>query len=146
MFSELLLILKRFFSLKLNNTKLSTYLFFFIISFLFWFLSMLSKKHETTIDASVKYINLPIESVIDSKPVNQIKIRVRAPGFAILFYNIFYDISLNMDFSIANSKYINNDREKFWIMNSQRKKILNNLSSSFEIISIEPERFCCYTK
>ncbi len=146
MFSNILLILKRFFSLKLNNTKLSTYLGFFIISFLFWFLSMLSKKHETTIDANIKYINLPVESVIDSQPVNQIKIRVRAPGFAILFYNIFSDIILNMDFSIANSKYINDDQEKFWIMNSQRKRILNDLGSSFEIISIEPERLSVILK
>ncbi|MDG1348863.1 MAG: hypothetical protein P8P67_04035, partial [Flavobacteriales bacterium] len=78
-----------FFKSETNNKKLSTYALFLFISFSFWFLSMLSKQHETTLRVPLTYINFPADKVLVSTPTSFIEVRVKAPGFSILFYNLF---------------------------------------------------------
>jgi len=140
MFGNLKNSISSFFKSEANNKKLSTYALFLFISFSFWFLSMLSKHHETTLRVPVEYINFPADKILVSPPVSFIEARVKAPGFSILFYNLLSFSKLNLDIQQANTKPKKGGSEVFWLMNSKRKHIAKILSSSMELITITPER------
>ena len=140
MFGSLKNRISSFFKSESNNKKLSTYVLFIFISFSFWFLSMLSKQHETTLQVPVEYVNFPADKVLVSTPVSFIEVRIKAPGFSILFYNLMRSSKLNLDIQQANTKPKKGGSEVFWLMNSKRKHIAKILSSSMELIAITPER------
>jgi len=140
MFSNLKNRIVSFFKSETNNKRLSTYALFLFISFSFWFLSMLSKQHETTLRVPLTYINFPADKVLVSTPTSFIEVRVKAPGFSILFYNLFNFEKLNMDIQQANTKPKKGGSEVFWLMNAKRKDIAEVLSSSMELIAINPEK------
>ena len=63
MFTNLKKVVISFFKSLLINRKLNTYFFFFAVAFSFWFLNMLSKKHETTFFIPINYINHPADLI-----------------------------------------------------------------------------------
>lgn len=140
MFNNLKNRIASFFKSASNNKKLSTYALFLFISFSFWFLSMLSKTHETTLQVPVKYINFPADKVLVSFPVSFVDARIKAPGFSIVFYNLFNFSKLSLDIQQANTKPKKGGSEVFWFMNSKRKELAEILSSSMELIAIHPEK------
>ena len=140
MFENLKNRISSFFKSESNNKKLSTYALFLFLSFSFWFLSMLSKHHETTLRIPVIYANFPADKVLISPPISFIEARIKAPGFSILFYNLFNFSKLNLDIEQANIKPKKGGSEVFWLMNSKRKAVAEVISSSMELIAINPER------
>ena len=78
-----------FFKSVAKNKKLNSYALFLFISFSFWFLSMLSKTHETTLSLPLNYKNYPTDLVEINSPIDFIEARVKAQGFSIIFYNFF---------------------------------------------------------
>jgi len=140
MFGNLKNRISSFFKSESNNKKLSTYALFFFISFSFWFLSMLSKHHETTLKIPVVYINFPADKVVVSSPISFIEARVKAPGFSIVFYNLFNFSKLTLNIEQANIKPKQAGSEVFWLMNSKRKAVAEVISSSMELIAINPQR------
>ena len=129
-----------FFKSAANNKKLSTYALFLFISFSFWFLSMLSKQHETTLQVPLSYVNFPADKVLVSSLPTFLEARVKAPGFSILFYNLFNFSKLSLDIQQANTKPNKGGSEVFWFMNTKRKDLAEILSSSMELIAINPEK------
>ena len=140
MFGNLKNRISSFFKSESNNKKLSAYAFFLFISFSFWFLSMLSKHHETTLKIPVVYINFPADKVVVSSPISFIEARVKAPGFSIVFYNLFNFSKLTLNIEQANIKPKQAGSEVFWLMNSKRKAVAEVISSSMELIAINPQR------
>jgi len=140
MFGNLKNRISSFFKSESNNKKLSTYALFLFISFSFWFLSVLSKHHETSLKIPVIYANFPTDKVLASTPISFVEARVKAPGFSILFYNFFNFTKLNLDIEKANIKPKEGGSEVFWLMNSKRKAVAEVISSSMELIAINPER------
>ena len=129
-----------FFKSVAKSKKLNTYVLFLFISFSFWFLSMLSKTHETTLSVPVNYKNCPTYLVEINSPIDFIEARVKAPGFSIIFYTFFSFKDLTLDYEVANSKPLKNGKNLFWILNSKRDKVANILGSSMEILDLSPER------
>jgi hypothetical protein len=106
-----------FFKSVVKNKKLNSYTLFLFISFSFWFLSMLSKTHETTLSVPVNYKNYPADLVEINSQIDFIEARVKAPGFSIVFYHFFNFKTLKLDYAIANSKPLKNGKNLFWILN-----------------------------
>jgi hypothetical protein len=129
-----------FFKSVAKNKNLNTYAIFLFISFSFWFLSMLSKTHETTLSIPVYYKNYPADLIEINSPIDFIEARVKAPGFAIIFYSLFSSKDLTLDYEVANSKPLKNGKNLFWILNSKREKVSNILGASMEILTLSPER------
>ena len=123
-----------------NNKTLLKYFFFFLISFSFWFLSMLSKYHETSLSLPVEYINFPVDKILFSDPPSYIDIRVKSPGFSILFYNFISCPTLILDISKANIKTNKRGSDIFWLINSKRKYIVDLLPGSMELITVNPSK------
>ena len=129
-----------FFRSIFKNKQLGTYIFFFFISSAFWFLSMLSRTHETTLNIPVRYINYPINLVEVEEPDNFIKVRIKAAGISIISFYLFNSKKLVLNYDIANSKLKEKGKIFFWIMNSVRKEISYVLGSKIEIINISPDK------
>ncbi|MBT5750391.1 MAG: YbbR-like domain-containing protein, partial [Flavobacteriales bacterium] len=129
-----------FFKSALNNKKLSTYAFFLFISFSFWFVSMLSKQHETSLKVPLIYSNLPADKLVADPVSNFVEVRVKAPGFSILFYNLFNFSKLSLDIDKANTKPNKDGSEVFWIMNAKRESVVEIISTSMELLDISPAR------
>tara|TARA_B110000967_G_scaffold174973_1_gene187466 strand:- start:2373 stop:3239 length:867 start_codon:yes stop_codon:yes gene_type:complete len=101
---------------------------------------MLSKQHETTLKIPLIYSNFPDDKLVSIPAADFVEVRVKAPGFSILFYNLFSFSKLSLDIDKANTKPNKGGSEVFWIMNSKRKPIVEIVSSSMELIDISPER------
>jgi len=138
--SNLKKVIVSFFKSISKNKKLSTYAFFFFLAFSFWFLSMLSKTHETTLQIPTKYTNYPADLVNIISPVSHVDVRVKAPGFSIVFFHFFNSKQLSLSYDLANSKPTTSGKNLFWIMNSKRRSITNVLGTSMEIMNIRPEK------
>ena len=63
-----------FFKSASKNKKLSTYAFFIFISFSFWFLSMLSKHHETSLKVPVTYSNFPADKLLSFPVIDFVEV------------------------------------------------------------------------
>ncbi len=140
MFSKLKKVIRSFFKSLSRNKKLNTYVVFFLVSLAFWFLTMLSKIHETTFNVPIKYINYPADLVEVIKPADFLQVRVKAAGISIISFHLFNHNSLILNYDLANSQPINNGKNLFWIMNSNRKEIGGVFGTSVEIMDITPER------
>jgi len=140
MFFNLKNVIFSFFKSLSKNKKLNTYSFFFFISFAFWFLTMLSKTHETTFSIPIKYINYPTDLMEVVNPDDFIHVRVKASGISIISFHLFNFNELVLNYNVANSQPINNGMNLFWIMNSKRKEVADVLGVSLEIMNINPER------
>mgnify|MGYP001214992523 CR=1 FL=1 len=129
-----------FFKSVIQNRKLSLYIFFFIISLSFWFLTVLSKTHETSLIIPVDYINYPIDLIADEAPDDYIEIRVKSSGISIISFNLFNSSSIILDFDLANYKPKENGAELFFNINSKRQQISSVLGISFDILDINPNK------
>ena len=97
MFSSLRKVINNY--LEFNRKKLSTYFFFFIFSFLFWFLTMMSRSHEASIEIPIRYINFPVDLILTEDPIDKINIRVKSSGFLIFFHHLFNPSEFTLNFS-----------------------------------------------
>ena len=140
MFADLKKLICSIFKSLLKNKKFNTYAVFFFISFAFWFLTMLSKIHETSFLIPIKYVNCPADFVQVNQPADFVQIRIKAAGISIISFHLFNHKSLTLNYDIANSQPIKNGKNFFWIMNSKRKEVGNVLGASIEIMGINPER------
>jgi hypothetical protein len=140
MFTNLKKVVISFFKSLLINRRLNTYIFFFAIAFAFWFLTMLSKTHETTFLMPIKYVNHPPNLIEIVDPAKFIKVRVKASGISIISFHLFNKNSIVLNYDVANSQPIENGRNLFWTINSNRKEVARILGYSVEIMNITPER------
>ncbi len=140
MFLNFKSVVRSFFNSILKNKQLGKYFFFFCISFSFWFLSNLSKIHETTLNIPVDCINYPINLVEIEQPKNSINVRVKAAGISIVSFYLFNKKILILNYDIANFKPIDNGKNLFWVMNSMRKEIGHILGNNVEIMNISPDK------
>jgi hypothetical protein len=140
MYSWLKSLVAILYNFQSKNKKISTYFFFFLISFSFWFLNMLSSIHEVTLNIPIVYRNPPPDLILSNDVVDEIQVRVKAPGFSIIGYNIFNFKQIDLDVSYANFQPIKNGQEIFWLINSKRNSISKILGNSMEILDIKPKK------
>jgi len=140
MFSKSKAVISRFFKSLSRNKKINTYALFFFFSFAFWFLTMLSKIHETTLEIPVHYINCPADLVAVVEPSDFVEVRVKAAGISFFAFYFFNYNALVLNYDLAKSKPIPGGKSLFWIMNSMRKEVSDVLGASIEIIDVKPER------
>ena len=139
MFSSIKRVFEYLLKLAAEKKKLSTYLFFLLISFSFWFLSMLSKQHETSISVPIRYINFPADKLPVDSITDYLNIQVKAPGFSLVFYHLFNFKSSEISISNAYWRRKKDTHVAFWIMNNYRKQVVKSLPNNMELLSIYPD-------
>lgn len=129
-----------FFKLSITKKKFSSFFFFFAVSLSFWFLTVLSKIHETTIVIPVSYFNYPNDLIVVDSLEDYIEVRVKSSGISIVTFNLFNNSQIDLNLNLAYSKPKGNSTELFFNLNSNRQKISSILGPSFEILDVSPSK------
>src|SRR5690606_12931417 len=69
-----------------NNSKIKWFLFFLILATIFWVLTKFSREFTSTMQAKIKYENIPETVALSEKNLKVITFDLTANGFEILFY------------------------------------------------------------
>ncbi len=127
--------------LKLNK-KLLTFLFFLMLSIIFWLLSALNQSYTTTITYPVHYVNFPKNKVLVGKVPSKLNLNVNAHGYTLLKYKLNVrkiPIIFNVN-SFSLYKAPGNESGKFYILTRfAKEKITNQLSSDIQLLDIMPD-------
>lgn len=114
-----------------NKRKAKVFLFILVLTSIIWLLIELSKSYKSSAVFYVEYINLPTGKLLQSKPVSEIDIALKAPGFSLLKYKIKKrKIKLNIRNVIKRGS-------NYYLLPNQQIAYLNaQLSGETEVISV----------
>ena len=89
----------------INNRKFKVFLFFLVLTSIIWLLIALSKTYTTTALFKVEYEGLPIDKVLQNKPVSELELSINAPGFTLLRYKVKkHKITFNLNTLRSNKQ------------------------------------------
>ena len=136
-FIDILQKLRDFSNVKLNKRGI-TFTICVLISTLFWFIIVFSKKYNDTVSFPVRYVNLPSNKMLSNVLAENINVQIYASGFSILGYKLNPEIEpLTIDVNdIKPDKKVD-----FYYLtpNSEIDKLSAQLSSEIKIISVIPD-------
>ncbi len=117
-------------SLK-NNRKIKIFLFFLVLTTIIWLLIELSKTYTSSAKFRVDYKNLPTDKLLQNKPISEINVAFRAPGFTLLKYKLKkHKLTLNLNnISKGNSSY-------YVLPNLQISNLNRQLSGDTELLRV----------
>ena len=124
------------------NRKLIVFLFFLLLSTIFWLLNELSKNSTTTITYPVMYTNLPRDKILVRELPSRFDLIIEAPGFTLLKYtlsNRLVPLVFNVD-AYPPRIMSGEDSEKYYILTSSaRERLARQLRSDVQVLSISPD-------
>jgi len=124
--------------LRLNKT-LSRYFVFLLISFLFWFLTIMSKEYETSVTIPISFINIPENMKLVNTPDNELDVKVKSHGFYLLSNNIFKYKKLTISIQDLKERNKKGLIQKQWITKKKYRSLYNLFSSDIKILSASPD-------
>ena len=132
-------LLKRIITFLQLNKRLSKYFIFLFVSFAFWFLTVMSKQHQTTLAIPVEYTNLPESKHLINNPEKRIKLTVKSPGFYLLSNNLFKIKPLIIPVNSLAERQLKNYSQQYWVANTNYHQLYKLLSADIKIISVFPD-------
>jgi len=124
------------------DRRLIVFLFFVVLSTIFWFLNRLEQEYTTEIRLPVRYINLPKDKILKNELPEFFSIEVNAHGYKLLEYKIsnkFLPYIINVN-SLTLRIHSRSENTKLYTLPVLLKEdIESKLSSEFQIISISPD-------
>jgi hypothetical protein len=124
------------------DKRLIIFLFFVVLSTIFWFLNQLEEEYLTEISLPVRYTNFPKDKILVNDLPNHFDLRIRAHGYKLLEYKIsnkFLPYSINVN-SLTLRMHSKSEVTSFFALTRLlTKDIENQISSDLEIVSILPD-------
>lgn len=121
-----------------TNREFLIFLFFVLISSIFWLLQTLNEEYESTLGIPVEYRNIPSNVVITSNTPEEIKVTVKDKGFILLNYHIQPALRpIVLDFKDYQDK---GNRIRI-PSNEIQRQITERLLSSTRLSTFKPESF-----
>ncbi|WP_457619297.1 CdaR family protein [Lutibacter sp.] len=114
-----------------DKRKVKVFLFILLLTSIIWLLIELSKITNSTAVFKIEYKNIPTGMLLQRKPISEISIALKAPGFSLLKYKIKKNkVALNLNKVVkANSNY--------YLLPNQQKAYLNaQLPGETEVVSV----------
>ena len=100
----------------------------------------MSKEYETTIFIPISYNNFPESQQLINNLENQMELKVKAHGFALLSNNLFKSKTLQISVNNLEESKTRKYSQKQWVANKNNyKKIYKLISSDIEIKSTNPD-------
>jgi hypothetical protein len=132
--------------LKTRNLKADRrfviFLFFVVLSTIFWFLNRLDEDYETEIVLPIRYSDFPADKILVNELPDQFKLRVKAHGFKLLEYKIsnkFLPFPINVNKLTLRFDSRSNDDQLYALTRNLHVDIKRWLDSELEIIVISPD-------
>ena len=124
------------------DRKVLVFLFFLVLSTMFWFLNELSKDSTTIITYPVKYNNIPGNKVLVKELPDEFNLLVQAPGFSLLkrkmvgrLTPIIFDIS-HYSYNIFSDGSASNF---FILTSSSLARVNQQFGSDLKVLDISPD-------
>ncbi|NLP56989.1 hypothetical protein [Lutibacter sp. B1] len=114
-----------------NNRKVRIFLFFLVLTSIIWLLIELSKTYTSSAVFKIEYKNLPADKLLQSKPIQEVNVAIKAPGFNLVKYKaVKHKITLNL------KNVIKNNTSYYLLPNAQISNLNAQLPSETEIVKI----------
>ncbi|MFD1294308.1 hypothetical protein ACFQ5N_10710 [Lutibacter holmesii] len=114
-----------------NNRKLKVFLFFLVLTSIIWLLIALSKNYTSTAIFKVEYENLPVDKLVQNKPISEVEISINAPGFTLINYKIrTHKIAFNLNGLISNKG------TSFLLPNTQLSYLNKQVSNETTVVDV----------
>ncbi len=124
------------------NKRLLIYLFFLILSVIFWFITALSKNYIADMSYPIRYIKMPEDKVLVSDMPDKLILSVNTQGYTLLKHKLksrFSPITFDVN-SFRLSSIPGGDPNIVYILTSYAKnRIQSQLSSDIELLDISPD-------
>ena len=75
-------------SSKYKNSKPRVFLFFLLLSFIFWMLARSTRQNSTRLDVGLDYNNVPENSIVGQQAPESLEVELKTTGFQYLIYKI----------------------------------------------------------
>ena len=125
---------------KTYSKEIVIFAFFLFFSFSLWYLNYLGKDIESELKIPVKFVNLPIEKVIEPEH-KYINVSLKGTGYSILQLK-FYDRKDSVSIDLSNVAYsrVRNLASDYYILTSTLVKTYESqMKAKCEILSIKPD-------
>lgn len=130
---------------KIKEFKLSantfTFLFFLMVSTVFWFFNALNKDYVDTIKVPVKFINFPENKMAASDFIKRLNVKIEASGYSFLKYTstpirpAVINMQLHSIYPVSE-----HDDKRFYLLSSTiTNEIAARLDGNTVIKSIKPD-------
>ncbi len=129
-----------FFKFLTTHNKFRSFLFFFLISTLFWLLMQLSKNYEYTFKVPVTYVNLPDKYYKGFLPNDTLSVKMAISGFKILHYKL---VKPSLTIDVQKSGLI---QGKVWKVKAHLSQIRSEFDEISRILSVEPAQLSLHIK
>jgi hypothetical protein len=118
--------------------KILLFLFFVLLSTIFWVIRSLSEVYEAEILYPVKYADIPENKVLISEPPDKLKLKVRAIGRTILSHKYsFFLRPLRFNVSSYTMNTIGTD--SCYVLTNIAREPLSNELGNLTILDISPD-------
>ena len=126
-----------------KNSKIKRFLFFFLLATIFWVLTKFSREFTSTMQAKIKYENIPETAALAEKNINNITFDLTANGFEILFYKFkrpTIDIQVGKYYTKEQAGFTisKNDLLRMVASNFNRNLAVKNLSVEQLNVRLDP--------
>lgn len=123
---------------KKYQQKILLFLFFVVLSTIFWIIRSLNEEYEADILYPVRYGGMPENKVLLSEPPDKLKLRVKALGRTILSHKYSYFLRpLKFDVSSYSLNTIGTDSS--YILTGTAKEALAKELDDIRILDISPD-------
>ena len=123
-----------------RSREILTFMFFLVISFIFWVLQSLNEDVESSFSLNVKYVNVPEKVVFTNKLPDEIDVRLRDKGTTLMGYLMERMPVIEIDFE----QYKNN-KGVFIVTSSQLSTLVRKqLKNTTTLLSVSPDSIPVY--
>lgn len=119
------------------NKQLFTFLFFLILSAIFWLILTLNEGYEKELKIPVRIVNVPKNVMLTSPSVDTVRATVRDQGWVLLNYMFGeYNNNVKIDFRNYDKTF-----GKGVVPNADLKRLIEqSLESSSKVTAVKPEK------
>jgi len=126
---------------QIRKGKINGFLFFLLLSSVFWFLTKFSKEYSASVTSFLAYTDLPTNTVLSTNNDESLSFDLTANGFEFLFFKLkkpTIQISINRYYKEGNNNVTISDLELTRIISSQLKSnlLVKNVSKNELIVQL----------
>ena len=114
------------------------FLFFILLSSIFWFIRALNETYEAKITYPIKYTKLPDDKVLSGELPRKLTLTVEANGFKIIMHQLHLNINA-LRFNVESFSLREAKNNSFYILTNQVKDYLAEDLENVKILKISPD-------
>lgn len=118
--------------------RLLLFLFFIILSFIFWFIRALNEIYQSDITYPIKYTKFPSDKILTGELPSRLKLRVEASGMNILARKLHLNVKA-LKFNVESFSLQKSGNNSFYILTKQVREYIMEDLENIRILGISPD-------